>query len=162
MDYLMLVDKFNPVPPECLDKTNFTEIRGKILERQTAEQLEKMLIKAENEGVEIQIISAYRSVEYQKNLFEKSIEEQVKDGKFYSDAVKIVSKSLALPGSSEHNTGLAVDLGTPGSDDTQDDFYKTPQAKWLCRNASDFGFILRYPRMKEHITGFIYEPWHYR
>ena len=64
-----------------------------------------------------------------------------------------VGRTLALPGSSEHNTGLAVDLGREGDNDVSDDFYKTPESRWLCANAADFGFILRYPRLKEQMTG---------
>ena len=162
MDYLILVDKFNPVPQDFYKSMELVNIRGKLAEKQTGQQLEKMLLAAEKEDVDIKIISAYRTEEYQKMLWEKSVSEEVRKGQSYCDAVETVSKTLALPGSSEHNTGLAVDFGTTQSDDVEDDFFRTTQAKWLCRNAADYGFILRYPRMKEHITGISYEPWHYR
>ena len=84
------------------------------------------------------------------------------ENEIYEKAVEKVGRTLALPGSSEHNTGLAVDLGREGDNDVSDDFYKTPESRWLCANAADFGFILRYPRLKEQMTGIDFEPWHYR
>lgn len=160
MDYLMLVDKFNEVPLG-LD-IRLEEIQGKKLEKQACRQCGLMLKKAESEGINIKIISAYRTAEYQKMLWNISVKEKTDKGLSQEEAEKEVAKTLAYPGHSEHNTGLAIDFGTENADDVEEDFYKTPQGRWLCRNAAHFGFILRYPRLKEHITGISYEPWHYR
>lgn len=160
MDYLMLVDKFNAVPQD-LD-IQLEDIRDKQLEKQACRQCISMLEKALSEGINIKIISAYRTKEYQQKLWEQSIRQKVQQGISVEQAKAEIAKTLAYPGHSEHNTGLAVDFGTESADDVEDEFYKSDQGRWLCNNASCFGFILRYPRLKEHITGISYEPWHYR
>ena len=114
------------------------------------------------DGIKLKIISAYRSFEYQQMLWEREVSHEMWGGLSYEKAVEKVGRTLALPGSSEHNTGLAVDLGREGDNDVSEDFYKTPESRWLCANAADFGFILRYPRLKEQMTGIDFEPWHYR
>lgn len=160
MDYLMLVDSFNAVPDNM--DTEFGELQGKLIEKQACEQCRLMLEKAKEDNVHIKIISGYRTAEYQQMLWNISVKEAVCQGMPRSEAEKFVSRSLAFPGHSEHNTGLAIDFGTADADDVEDDFYKTKQGKWLCKYAHKYGFILRYPRLKEHITGICYEPWHYR
>lgn len=162
MDYLMLVDKFNAVPEHFEKNIDLNEIQGKYLESQACRQCSLLLKEAERSGVVIKIISAYRTKDYQQILWKQSISERMEEGLSLEEAEKEVSKTLAKPGHSEHNAGLAIDFGREESDDVEDDFYKSLQAKWLCKNAARFGFILRYPRLKEHITGISYEPWHYR
>ena len=160
MDYLMLVDSFNAVPDNM--NIELCELQGKFIEKQACRQCRLMLEKAREDNVYIKIISGYRTIEYQQMLWNISVKEAVCQGMPRVEAEKYVGRSLALPGHSEHNTGLAIDFGTENADDVEDDFYKTKQGKWLCKHAHKFGFILRYPRLKEHITGICYEPWHYR
>lgn len=160
MDYLMLVDSFNAVPDNM--NIELCELQGKLIEKQACTQCKLMLDRAKNENVVIKIISGYRTIEYQQMLWNMSVKEAVCQGMERHEAEVFVGKSLALPGHSEHNTGLAIDFGTENADDVDDNFYKTKQGKWLCKHAYKYGFILRYPRMKEHITGICYEPWHYR
>ncbi len=162
MNYLMLVDKFNPLPFDFAEKLSFYEVQGTLFENQTGRALKKMLKAAKQESIDIKIISGYRSPDYQQLLWERSISLEMWGGLSYEDAVKKVGRTLALPGSSEHNTGLAADLGTENADDCQDNFHKTVQGRWLGKNSVYYGFILRYPRMKEQITGIDFEPWHYR
>lgn len=162
MDYLMLIDRFNALPDSFDKEIRLAEIQGKYLECQACEQCRLMLETAKADGINIKIISAYRTTEYQQMLWEQSVAEKTEEGYSFQQAETEVSKTLAKPGCSEHNAGLAIDFGTENADDVEDDFYKSPQAKWLCRNAARFGYILRYPRLKEHITGISYEPWHYR
>lgn len=162
MNYLMLVDKFNPLPSDFAEKLCFYEVQGVLFENQAGRALEKMLDAAKKENINIKIISGYRSPDYQQLLWERSISLEMWGGLCYEDAVKKVGRTLALPGSSEHNTGLAADLGTEDADDCQEDFHRTAQGRWLGKNAARYGFILRYPRMKEQITGIDFEPWHYR
>ena len=159
-DYLILVDKFNRVPDDYMPI--LADIGEKKLEKQACEQCRCMLKKADRQGVKIKIISAYRTLEYQQMLWDNSIREQMDVGLSEEQARELISQTLALPGHSEHNLGLAVDFGTEYADDVEDDFYSSNQGRWLCKNAAHYGFILRYPRMKEHITGISYEPWHYR
>lgn len=162
MDYLILVDKFNTVPPDYADKTEFCQVQGILMEKQAGDQLKKMIDSALGQGISIKVISGYRSPDYQQLLWERSISCEMWGGLSYEEAVKKVGRTLALPGSSEHNTGLAADLGTESADDVEDNFHRTPQGRWLSRYAAEYGFILRYPRLKEQITGIDFEPWHYR
>ena len=98
--------------------------------------------------------SGYRSFEYQKVVFDKSVVEK---------GIDETLRSVALPGSSEHQTGLAIDIAYMDNgvyiENTSD---SDPEIKWLKENAHKFGFILRYPEEKEDVTGFKYEWWHYR
>lgn len=162
MNYLILVNKFEPLPAGFTDEIKLKEVRGRLFESQTAECLEMMLYAASSDGIDIGVLSGYRSEDYQQMLWEREISREMGKGLSYNEATSLVSRTLALPGCSEHSTGLAADLCTPSADDTEVFFYKTEQGKWLCRHAHEYGFILRYPRMKEHLTGIDYEPWHYR
>ena len=162
MDYLVLVNKFEPSDPSFAEGLQLCEAGGKLFEKQTAAMLDKMISAAADDGVIISVISGYRSEEYQQLLWERDISREMGQGLDYESAKAKVGQTLALPGCSEHSTGLAADLGTEHAEDVEPELYKTPVGKWLCANAADFGFILRYPRMKEHLTGISYEPWHYR
>lgn len=160
MDHLILVDSVCRLPEDF--SPELAEVRGLKMEKTAAEQCGKMLDAAESGGVTIKLLSAYRSPEYQQALWNRSVSEYMCEGLDTADAEKLTARTLARPYHSEHHTGLACDFCSPDWDDTQDDFYRTEQGRWLCANAARFGFVLRYPRMKEHITGISYEPWHYR
>ena len=162
MDRLILINSFYPLPEGFEKGLMLTKAGGRTFEQETGRALERMLAAARNEGIEISVISGYRSTDYQQLLWERSVNDAMRDGLSYENALELTRRTLALPGCSEHNAGIAADLGTPGSDDCEEDFHRTPQGRWLCVNAHLYGFILRYPRMKEHITGISYEPWHYR
>lgn len=162
MDYLMVVNRFEPLPDGFEKSLSLVTFRGKRFERQTAQSLERMLSAAEKDGVFIEVISGYRDSDYQQMLWEKEISKEMSRGLDYKQAVQQVGRTLALPGESEHETGLAVDVAQAVRDDVSYNFAGSEQAVWLGRNAHRFGFILRYPRLKEHITGIAFEPWHYR
>ena len=99
-------------------------------------------------GLNIPLVSGYRSYETQENLYNKYVK---KDGE------KKANTYSAKPGESEHQTGLAFDIGS-----VDRSFANTIEAKWLAENAYLYGFIIRYPKDKEEITGYNYEPWHLR
>lgn len=162
MNYLMLIDRFSPIPEDFDDWIILDRIQGKFLEKQAKIKCQELLDAAKNDGVDIKILSAYRTIGYQQTLWDESVSKYISCGYTYMEAMSEISKTVALPGHSEHNSGLAVDFSTPDSDDVEDDFYKSAQGRWLCKNAHKYGFILRYPRMKEHLTRIDYEPWHYR
>lgn len=103
---------------------------------------------AEKQGLSLKLLSGYRSYNYQKTLYNNYVK---KHGK------KIADTFSAMPGHSEHQTGLAFDVGK-----IDDKFNETPSGKWLAENAHYYGFIIRYPEGKQHITGYKYEPWHIR
>jgi D-alanyl-D-alanine carboxypeptidase len=162
MDYLILVNRFEPLSEDFEKTLCLTKTHGKLFEKQTAKALDRMLGDALSDGLKIEVISGHRTAEYQQMLWEKEISKLMGRGLDYKAAVKEVGKTLALPRCSEHETGLAADLAQEGQDDVSESFAKTPQSVWLEKNAHRYGFILRYPRLKEHITGIAFEPWHYR
>lgn len=108
----------------------------------------KMVDAARLENIIIYNMSAFRSYNYQDNLYNRYIK---RDGKDAAD------KYSARPGHSEHQSGLCTDIN-----DISDSFEGTNEAIWLKKNAYKYGFILRFPKDKEDITGYKYEPWHYR
>lgn len=143
--------------PELVETRN-----EKLIHKKIRASLELMLDDAKKEGLDIIICSAYRDYEHQARLVAESMEKLMKMGHNYTEAHWQTKLNLALVGTSEHHTGLAVDLvGTDYQtlDEKQAD---TPEAKWLAEHAYEYGFILRYPEGKENITGIIYESWHFR
>ena len=122
----------------------------------------RMINAAKCDGINLIIISAYRSADYQKKLFDEDISKYMSQGMSYKRAVKKTSESLAFPGESEHNSGLAVDLLSDEWNELTEEFENTKAFRWLDKSAYKFGFVLRYPRGKQNITGIIFEPWHYR
>jgi D-alanyl-D-alanine carboxypeptidase len=110
----------------------------------------------------LQPVSCYRSVALQKSLYERQVKRQLQQGMSQERAEEVAATIVKRPGQSEHNTGLAADLGGSGNYSLEQSFEKTAAFKWLYENCADYGFILRFPKNKENITGVIYEPWHYR
>ena len=109
-----------------------------------------MVAAAQADGVNLQVWSPFRSYAIQNDLFQKQVNRVSGDEEKAATVV-------ARPGTSEHNTGLCADFNM-----ASDAFENTPMYTWMCENAEDYGFILRYPQEKEHITGVIYESWHWR
>lgn len=160
-DYFFVVNKTNFLPDDYSIETDY--VQGSYELEIAAAYYCKMMIKdAQKEGIELKVLSAYRTVEYQKNLFERNVKYRMEDGMSYEEAYYDVSINIAPPGGSEHNAGLAVDIIDKNHWDTYEEFENTPEFKWLIENCTKYGFILRYPKGKEDITGYIYEPWHYR
>lgn len=119
-----------------------------------ATALEDLFKSAKKEKIKLVGISGYRSYKRQREVYEKSAKEH---GKAHAD------KYCALPGSSEHQTGLAIDVSTEEYGNSLDaGFGETREGKWLADNAYRFGFVIRYPKGKSKITGYNYEPWHLR
>ncbi len=120
--------------------------------------LKAMMDAARADGVSIGIISAWRDYGTQKTLYDAQIKKWKDKGYAEADAIKEASSRVAVPGTSEHHTGLAVDFNS-----TQTSFEGTKAFAWLKENAEDYGFIMRYAKDKMDITGgIIYEPWHWR
>lgn len=116
----------------------------RLLEEKTAYAALELISRARCEGLSLYAISGYRSYKRQEELF---------TGTPY----------VAVPGASEHQSGLALDLSCPKMKmKLEEDFENTPEGIWLKKNAPLYGFILRYPKNKEHITHVPYEPWHIR
>lgn len=130
------------------------DIEKSYLRKEAAEHLEKLFEQAKIEGIDLFAVSGYRSYERQVGLFAAKENEVGRE-----EAAQVV----AIPGFSEHQSGLAMDISSPSVGyQLIEEYGETIEGKWLEENAHKFGFILRYPKGKESITGYQYEPWHYR
>lgn len=158
--YLILVNKLCPLPED--HDIALEEIYGSQLEKTAAFMLRRMFEAAQCDSVQLRLLSGYRSPEYQSELFDRSVRQRMDSGMSYDMALADTETNVARPYMSEHNTGLAADIVTPDDDDVFESFEDTEQFRWLADNAAGYGFILRYPKGKTDITGYIYEPWHYR
>ena len=126
----------------------------RMLRKEAAAAAERLFAGAGKDGIYLAGVSAYRSYETQRALFSRYAAEQ---------GLETAMTFSAVPGTSEHETGLAIDVTkSNGSCPAEDCFAGTPEAEWLAANASHYGFIIRYPLGKEAITGYKYEPWHLR
>lgn len=122
----------------------------------------KMLQAAKDDGINLQISSPYRDMERQVYLFDKHIKAYMKQGMSYMDAYALTSQAVTVPGASEHQIGLALDIVCDSYIYLNEGFGDTDAGKWLAKHSYEYGFILRYPKGKEYITGIEYEPWHFR
>lgn len=107
------------------------------------------------------LTSAYRDIAYQEMLFEKQM-NRYRNDHTEDQAYELASQAVAPPGTSEHQTGMAIDFLSTTQYTLTESFEGTPSGQWLLANAYKYGFILRYPKDKTDITGIMYEPWHYR
>lgn len=121
---------------------------------------------AKKSGIELTVISAYRSVKEQEEIVERDTETNVYQGLPENEAKKKAMEYLTVPGLSEHHTGLALDVLEVSwyeqGKTLEEDFGNTDAGKWLADNACHYGFVIRYQKGKEKITGINYEPWHIR
>jgi len=132
------------------------------LDSRAAPFAKQMIADAKEEGIELQICSSIRDVELQTRLFNNKINDLIAEGYSEEDAKIKAATIVAVPGTSEHHTGLALDIVTPSYQRLNAGYENTDAAKWLKENAAKYGFILRYPKDKTDITKIIFEPWHYR
>lgn len=158
---MVLVNPWNKLPDDF--SVMLTELdNGHAVDSRIYNDLQEMLNDARSEGLEPLICSSYRSYELQDRLFRNKVDFYLSEGYVSYNAEREAAKWVAFPGTSEHQTGLAVDIVSIHYqllDENQED---TPEQKWLMENSYKYGFILRYPTDKSHITGINYEPWHYR
>ena len=126
------------------------------------DELLNMLQDAREDGIILRICSPYRDLAYQEVLFNKKIKFYMNRGMSYMEAYQLGSRVVAVPAASEHRLGLALDIVSDTYTDLNEGFADTPAGIWLAENSYKYGFILRYPKGKEDITGIDYEPWHFR
>ena len=158
---LILVNKQNYVPEDY--ELKLVDMNGNMkVDERVAGPLAEMLIDARKDNVDLMICSAYRSYDRQTSLFNNKINKLMNAGMSYYEAYKVGSYSVTIPGTSEHQLGMALDIVTPSYTSLDEGFADTEAGKWLRDNAPRYGFILRYLEGKEHITGITFEPWHYR
>lgn len=165
---MFLVNKNNPLPMDYDSRIETTMIfeswREYYLDSRAAKYFDDMLNAAKEDGIDLLVVSAYRTIEYQQQNFDNSVQDRIDNrGMTYDEAYADTLAEVALPGESEHNAGLALDIMSEEYTSMDDDGFENTEAfRWLDENAHKFGFILRYPKGKQEITGIIYEPWHYR
>lgn len=147
--YLIICNKYHKLKDNYVpDLVSLSGYGGGQMERVAAEHFKEMSNAAKKDGISIYNVSGYRSFSTQQGLYESYVS---RDGKEKADTYS------ARAGTSEHQTGLATDINNVSSS-----FENTSAFKWLIKNSYKYGFILRYPKGKEYITGYMYEPWHYR
>ena len=164
---LRLVNAANPLPDDFEPETsNIAGYEHRPFDMRAADWLEKMLHDAEQDGCKLYLVSGYRSICRQRALFQIKTEELMQQGLSAQQAEEEAARWVARPGTSEHNLGLAADIVSADwyttHNDLTEDFEQTPAFAWLKANCAEYGFILRYPKEKEAVTGISYEPWHYR
>lgn len=158
-DYLVYATKeinlrSTDVPSRLVDITVLHSSNVEKIEAKTNQFLTKMFAAAKAEGITLRVVSGYRSFQYQIGLFHKYM---------LRSGFERANRYSALPGQSEHQTGYVVDVDDGTNRYTVDQsFDQTPAYRWLDAHAQEYGFILSYPKDKEDITGYMYEPWHYR
>lgn len=157
---LLLVNPWNEVPEGY--SVELDTVEGYLVDRRAAPALAQMLSDCRAAGFEPIICSAYRTQDYQEMLYRNKILRLLADGVPNKDAPTIAARSVALPGTSEHQLGLAVDLISETYTNLDQWQERTEVQQWLMANCYDYGFILRYPNGTSDTTGIIYEPWHYR
>lgn len=124
--------------------------------------LKAMMQAAAADGVSVYPSSGYRTLERSAYLYENQVNQWLAKGYSEEDALAEAAKWVAPPGTSEHHTGLAFDFLSNESTQMDESFASTAAAKWLYAHAPEYGFVLRYPKDKQEITGITFEPWHYR
>jgi D-alanyl-D-alanine carboxypeptidase len=153
---LILINKWNPIPNDYhVDLTYLSN--GQSVDTRIYPELQEMFDVARNDGVYLVVAEGYRTAQKQQSLLGEKIAELKAAGRSAADAKKEAEKWVAIPGTSEHQIGIAVDINADGIHSPGSKVYA-----WLGKNAWKYGFIPRYPSDKTDITGVSYEPWHYR
>ncbi len=158
---LILVNKQHPIPDDYSFELGSIH-NGLRVDKRITDKLDAMLSAAADDGVPLLVISPYRNGDKQKDLFDKKVKRALKNEESYLDAYRETAQAVTIPGSSEHEIGLAADLTTKAHITLDAEYAESEGGKWLAANCTRFGFILRYPVGKEKITGIEYEPWHFR
>ena len=164
-DELILVNPTHFIPEDY--EAELETVQGKYqLDKKAASSAKELLEGAKAAGFDIQLCSAYRTVSKSAELYERKVNQYIAAGYAEETAKTEAAKWVAPPGTSEHHTGLAMDLVSSDYwgyySDLEHDYDKFDSFKWMYEHCAEYGFILRYPKDKQDITGITYEPWHYR
>ncbi len=155
-NFLILVNGSNPIPENY--ETELTELsNGQSVDSRIYPDLQKMFDDMREQGIYPVVGEGYRTAEAQQKAMDDKIEAFMHDGCSKKIAERLAAEQVAVVGTSEHQLGLAVDINADKTKSDNEEVYA-----WLAENAYKYGFILRYPANKVKITGYDYEPWHYR
>lgn len=158
---LLLVNDWNPLPSGYENGVTLVDVgKNQRADQRIQADLTAMLEAGKAYGIGVQ--SGYRPASQQSVLYWRQVDRFLKNGSSNTAAQTAAGKIVKRPGYSEHNCGLALDLGGSGNFKLEEDFAQTPAYSWLIEHCAEYGFILRFPKDKQAETGVIYEPWHYR
>ena len=158
---LILVNPWNSIPAEY--EITFTQLKnGHAVDERCYPDLQDMMDACRAAGLSPMICSSYRTQEKQEQLFNNKVNALISEGLSEADAKIEAGKAVAIPGTSEHQLGLAVDIVDINNQNLNSSQEKTAVQIWLMEHSWEYGFILRYPSDKSEITGIMFEPWHYR
>lgn len=158
---LVLINKQHPIPDNYDFKLG-TFTSGMRCDERVIEDLLLMMQAAKKDGLNLVVRSPYRTSDHQEDNFNDRIKSYMRQGLSYMEAYKATSRVITVPGCSEHEVGLALDITSDTFIPLLQGFADTEEGKWLEEHSHEYGFILRYPSGKEYITGIEYEPWHFR
>ena len=158
---LILVNKQHPIPDDYVFELG-TIKGGMKCDERILPDLFAMLQAAKDEGINLNIASPYRTDDRQESNFNKKIKMYMEQGYSYMEAYKTASRVVTIPGASEHQIGLALDITSDIYTKLEEGFGETEAGMWLAEHSCEYGFIIRYPEGKEYITSIEYEPWHFR
>lgn len=161
---LVLINKQHPISQDYEFKLGkmFIETNNILLDDRIIDDLLLMMRAAKKDGLSLVIRSPYRTSDRQETNFNKKIKLYMSQGLSYMEAYKVSSQVITVPGCSEHEVGLALDITSETYLDLEQGFADTKEGQWLADHSCEYGFILRYPEGKEYITSITYEPWHFR
>lgn len=159
---LVLVNETHPLDTSYAPAELYEVESERSVDARIREPLDRMLADAEAAGLSMYVASAYRSYDQQRTVFNATMQDWINQGYTPLNAYDETKKSVAVPGTSEHATGLAVDIIASEYEALDDRQGETAEQQWLMEHCWEYGFILRYPPEKADVTGIIYEPWHYR
>lgn len=158
---LVLINKQHPIPEGY--SFNFGTIKANMkCDERIIDDLLLMMQAAKADGINLEICSPYRDMNRQEFLFNKKVKIYMGQGMSYMDAYKMASQTVTVPGASEHQIGLALDIFCDTYKYLDEGFGETEAGIWLAEHCHEYGFTLRYPAEKEYITSIEYEPWHFR
>ncbi|MDE7283815.1 MAG: M15 family metallopeptidase [Lachnospiraceae bacterium] len=153
---LILVNTWNKIPEdydvELTELSNSQEVDSRIYP-----YLQDLFDAMREDGIYPIVREGYRTADEQQRILDDKVMAFIREGYSKSRAKRLAEKWVAIPGTSEHQLGIAVDINADKEKSSNEEVYE-----WLAENAYKYGFILRYPQGKEDITGTAYEPWHYR
>ena len=159
--YMVLANRSSVLPGDFAVAETAT-VGEAVVDARIAEALRQMVNDAAAAGVKLKPTNGYRSIARQQELWDARVKTLMEGGLSQADAETKAIDYTSAPGTSDHNTGLGLDIVSEDHPAKDAGFAETAAAQWLAEHAADYGFILRYPSDKTEATGMDYEPWHYR
>lgn len=165
-DWNLILVNNDHILTEDLDFEKFQSTGGEVMDARIAEDFSRMISDGEAQGLSFILESGYRSFGYQQDIYNSVYNKNLQDSSTSEEAIQKTEAYIAIPGSSEHMTGLALDITEPGLHHIEngliEEFEDTAEGQWLHSHAPDYGFVLRYPRDKKDVIDVNYESWHFR